>query len=164
VGFAEDILLADTDTDTAAAIANVNFYCTTPGQVFNDDCLSEICEGSLTPDDLIMDIFNRCVYQETGANLDFNPPDYDTDKRKQALRTAKAAASAGANNKNDRSLRHICDACQCSEVFCMLGYCGSSCSCTCVCKHRRLEEENEILFILQGCQLQLTPDTTTEAV
>ena len=42
----------------------------------------------------MMDIFNRCVYQETGANVDFNLPDFVLDQRKLALRTAATAAAA----------------------------------------------------------------------
>jgi hypothetical protein len=156
-GVAQDIFLADTVTE----VANVNIYCTTPGQVFNDDCNKQIGEdeGSLTPDDLMMDIFNRCVYHETGANLDFTIPDFVPDERKRALRTA----AEGANDEAGRSLGK-CDACVCSEVCCILGYCGSSCSCTCACERRRLEEENEIISILQGRQLQLIPETTQEVV
>jgi hypothetical protein len=161
----QDILRTDAP---APEVANVNFYCTTPGQVFHADCNKKIGEeeGSLTPDALMMDIFNRCVYHETGANLDFNKPKFNTDvpdERKRALRTAATAAAEGANDEVGRSLGY-CDACVCSEVCCILGYCGSSCSCTCACERRRLEEENEVLSILQGRQLQLIAEPTEEVV
>jgi hypothetical protein len=171
VGVAQDILLnngIDEFTDAVAEVAevaevaNVNFYCTTPGKVIKDDCDQQIGEdeGSLTPDGLMMDIFNRCVFQETGANLPFAVPfPAGPTRRKRALRTA-----AAANEEADGRSLGFCDACVCSEVCCILGYCGSSCSCTCACERRRLEEENEIISILQGRQLQSTPETTQEVV
>jgi hypothetical protein len=139
----------------AQEVANVNFYCTTPGKVFNDDCNQAIGEGGPTPDDKMMDIFNRCVYQKTGANLDFNVPDFGVGpERKRALRTAEAEAAEANDKAGDSRSLGPCDACVCSEICCMMGYCGSSCSCTCACERRRLEEENEIISILQGRQLQ----------
>jgi hypothetical protein len=135
---------------TGPEIANVNFFCTTPDDANHDHCSQEILEGSLTPDQKMMDIFNRCVFRETGANLDFDVP-----FSRRALRTA--AAEAAANDEaGDRSLGP-CDACVCSEACCMMGYCGSSCSCTCACERRRLEDENEVISILQGRWLFL-PD------
>jgi hypothetical protein len=162
VGFAQDpSILVDPDAELPE-IANVNFYCTTPGQVFKDDCSVTIIEGGPTIDDMMMDIFNRCVFHTTGTDLPFSTPDFP--QRKRALRTA----AAPANDEADRSLGHKytkCNACGCSEICCMLGYCGSSCSCSCACERRRLEEENEILSILQGRQLQYTVITeTTEKV
>jgi hypothetical protein len=153
----DPIILNEVDeVDDVADVANVNFYCSTPGRVFKGDCKEEIGDGGLTPDDLIMDIFNRCVFQTTGTNLDFDLPDFEFARRKRALSTAEIE---GANDEAGRSLG-ICDACTCAEICCIKGYCGSSCRCTCACQRRRLEEEDEILSILQG--RQLTTEATLE--
>jgi hypothetical protein len=154
-------------TDDAPQVANVNFYCSTPGQVFNADCTEEFNEGGLTPDDFIMDIFNRCVYQQTGVNLDFSLPHFVVGGRKErALRTEEEAAAAATDETDGRSLQYSqCNACVCSEVCCILGYCGSSCSCTCACERRRLEDENEIISILKGGrQLQESIQRFTQEV
>jgi hypothetical protein len=159
VGFAQDPSILVDPVAELPEIADVNFYCTTPGQVFKNDCSLTIVEGGPTIADMMMDIFNRCVFHTTGTDLPFSTPDFP--QRKRALRTA----ASPANDEADRSLRrHPCDACMCSEICCMLGFCGSSCSCTCACERRRLEEENEILSILQGRQLQLTAEPTQDVV
>jgi hypothetical protein len=167
VGVAQDIFLPVTEVAEVPKVANVNFYCTTPGKVFNDDCNQAIGEGGPTPDDMMMDIFNRCVYQNTGANLDFSVPDFGEGpgpERKRALRIAEAEAAEANDKAGDSRSLGYCDGCVCSEICCMLGYCGSSCSCTCACERRRLEEENEIISILQGRQLQSIPEATDDVV
>jgi hypothetical protein len=128
-------------------IANVNFYCTTPDDANHNHCSQPIVEGSLTPDQKMMDIFNRCVFRATGANLDFANPFPD----RRALRAARN------DEAGERGLGP-CDGCVCNEACCMMGYCGSSCTCTCACERRLLEDENEIISILQG--RRFLPDVT----
>jgi hypothetical protein len=141
--------------DAVVEVANVNFFCTTPGDANPEHCSQPISEGSETPNEKMMDIFNRCVYRETGANLDFSVP---FSRHQRALRTAALAPAAAASDEADRSLLHVCaDACVCSEACCMQGFCGSSCTCTCPCQGRRLEDENGIISILQGPRF-LLPD------
>jgi hypothetical protein len=135
-------------------VANVNWICHGNNDAVHEHCTEAIVEGgNTTPEHKMMDIFNRCVFHETGADFGFANP-FSSDRRKRPLRTA-------------RSLEKCWERPCLEEACCMqhTNLCGSSCGAYCPCDSRRLEDdEDEIISILQGRQLPVLTTTSDLAV